>query len=43
MYIVNDPWAPFVGSTYEIAYAEIVNGRSTGRDTGRWESSIIFK
>lgn len=41
-YIVNDPWAPGVGEVSEWTYGELINGSSTGKDTGRWEKYIIY-
>ena len=37
---IRDPWPVNTGATHTWTYNEIVNGRSTGMDTGLWEASI---
>ena len=39
-YYINDPWEPNIGSSYTRQYEEIVDGSSTGIDSGRWEESV---
>ena len=39
-YYINDPWESNIGSNYTRQYEEIVDGSSTGIDSGRWEESV---
>lgn len=41
-FFIRDPWPVSSGDSYTRTYAEIVNGRSSGVDTGKLENCIII-
>ncbi len=39
-FYINDPWEPNIGKSYTRTYDELVDGRTSGIDEGKWEESI---